>query len=356
MEYEYKDLQILNEYKKNNLVRIIFIVSIIMLIFLFSLFVITIGPLEISMLDTYKVIFYKLLPSLVDSPSESIVSVIWLVRVPRVLTAIIVGFSLAVAGAVIQPVLRNSMASPFTLGLSSGAGFGAALAIILGKSIGFGTYYIIANAFFFSLMTSAIILIISRLREITPEMMILMGIAISHLFSAGITMLQYFADSLLVSEVLFWMVGSLSKGTWETLKIMFPIVFIGVILLIIKAKDLNYISAGEDEAKSLGVDVEKTRIILLIISSLVISTTICFTGSIGFVGLISPHITRLIMGNDNNFVVPVSGLIGALLLLVSDFIAMNLITPIVIPIGVMTSFLGVPMFIYLIIRRKRGSF
>ncbi|MEA1974645.1 MAG: iron ABC transporter permease [Bacillota bacterium] len=356
MEYEYKDLQILNQYKKSNLVRIIFIVSIIMLIFLFSLFVITIGPLEISVFDTYKVIFNKLLPNWVDSPGESIVSVIWLVRVPRVLTAIIVGFSLAVAGAVIQPVLRNSMASPFTLGLSSGAGFGAALAIILGKSIGFGMYYIIANAFFFSLITSAIILIISRLKEITPEMMILIGIAISHLFSAGITMLQYFADSLLVSEVLFWMVGSLSKGTWETLKIMFPIVFIGVILLIIKSKDLNYISVGEDEAKSLGVDVEKTRIILLTISSLVISTTICFTGSIGFVGLISPHITRLIMGNDNNFVVPVSGLIGALLLLLSDFIAMNLITPIVIPIGVMTSFLGVPMFIYLIIRRKRGSF
>ncbi len=356
MEYEYKDLQILKQYRESNLVRTIFIVSIIMVIVLFVLFVITVGPLEITVFDTYKVILSKLLPSLVSSPSESIASVIWLVRVPRVLTAIIVGFSLAVAGAVIQPVLRNSMASPFTLGLSSGAGFGAALAIILGKSIGFGTYYIIANAFFFSLMTSAIILIISRLKEITPEMMILMGIAISHLFSAGITMLQYFADSLLVSEVLFWMVGSLSKGTWETLKIMFPIVFIGVILLIVKSKDLNYISAGEDEAKSLGVDVEKTRIILLIISSLVISTTICFTGSIGFVGLISPHITRLIMGNDNNFVVPVSGLIGALLLLLSDFIAMNLITPIVIPIGVMTSFLGVPMFIYLIIRRKRGSF
>ncbi len=245
MEYEYKDLQILKQYRESNLVRTIFIVSIIMVIVLFSLFVITVGPLEITVFDTYKVILSKLLPSLVSSPSESIASVIWLVRVPRVLTAIIVGFSLAVAGAVIQPVLRNSMASPFTLGLSSGAGFGAALAIILGKSIGFGTYYIIANAFFFSLMTSAIILIISRLKEITPEMMILMGIAISHLFSAGITMLQYFADSLLVSEVLFWMVGSLSKGTWETLKIMFPIVFIGVILLIVKSKDLNYISVLE---------------------------------------------------------------------------------------------------------------
>ena len=356
MNYQYTDSKILKEYKKFKFKKTLFIIFMISITILFSLFVITVGPLNISMLDSYKVILYKLLPNFFYPPSDSVIGVVWLVRVPRVLTAIVVGFSLAVAGAVIQPALRNPMASPFTLGLSSGAGFGAALAIILGKSIGFGAYYIIANAFFFSLVTSVIILSVSRVKGTTPEMMLLMGVALSHLFSAGITMLQYFADSLLVTEVLFWMIGSLSKGTWDTLKIMTPIVLIGVVFLIIKSKDLNYISAGEDEAKSLGVDVEKTRIVLLIVASLIISTTICYTGSIGFVGLISPHITRLIGGGDNNFVVPVSGFVGAFLLLVSDFIAMNIMAPIVIPIGVMTSFLGVPLFIYLIIKRKRGNY
>lgn len=356
MTNDYLDSEILKDYMKFNNKKRIFIIFMIAIIVLFGLFAITVGPLDITILDAYKVIIYKLLPDIIKAPKDSIIGVVWLVRVPRILTAIIVGFALAIAGAVIQPALRNPMASPFTLGLSSGAGFGAALAIILGKSIGFGTYSIIANAFFFSLITSVIILSISRLKGTTPEMMILMGVALSHLFSAGITMLQYFADSLLVAEVLFWMVGSLSKGTWDTLKIITPIIVIGSIFLIIKSKDLNFISAGDDEARSLGVDVEKTRIILLVIASLVISTTICFTGSIGFVGLIAPHITRLIGGGDNNFVVPVSGLVGAFLLLVSDFIAMNIIAPITIPIGVMTSFLGVPIFIYLIIKRKRGNY
>jgi iron complex transport system permease protein len=355
MIQESTDYIVLQEYKKFKFKKTLFIIFMTAIIIIFSLFAITVGPLDITIHDSYQVILHKIFPNLVESPSESIEGIIWLVRVPRVLTALIVGFSLAVAGAIMQPALRNPMASPFTLGLSSGAGFGAALAIILGKSIGIGSYYIIANAFFFSLLTSIVILLISKLKETTPEMMILMGVAFSHLFSAGIAVLQYFADSTKVAEVLFWMIGSLSKGTWDTLQFMLPIILICIPFLLIKSKDLNYISAGEDDARSLGVNVGRTRVALLIASSLVISTTICFTGSIGFIGLISPHIARLIGGGDNNFVVPASGLVGAFLLVLSDFIAMNIISPVIIPIGIMTSFLGVPMFIYLILKRRRGN-
>lgn len=345
---------VLLDYKKHNTKKILFIVMLIAITILFSLFAITIGPSDMTVKDAYQVIAHRVLPDLIDAPKESIERTVWFVRVPRLLTSLVVGFSLAVAGAVMQPVLRNPMASPFTLGISSGAGFGAALAIIFGKSIGSGSYYIVVNAFAFSLFTSFVILLLSKKKGSTPEMMILIGIALSHLFTAGTTVMQYFADSWATSEVVFWMVGSLSKGTWGTLKYIFPVVLVCVPFLIIKSWDLNSIGAGDDAAKSLGVDVEKTRIILMVVAALITSTTICFTGTIGFIGLVAPHITRLIIGGDNRFIVPVSGVVGALLLSVSDVLAMNIISPVVIPIGVMTSFMGVPLFIYLIIKMRRS--
>ncbi len=346
---------VLLDYRKTHLKKVFFIVLLVVSIIVFSSFAITVGPLEMTTKEAYQVVLHKVIPNLVSSPGECIENTVWFVRVPRVITSLVVGFSLAVAGAVMQPVLRNPMASPFTLGISSGAGFGAALAIILGKSIGSGSYHVVANAFFFSLLTSFAILLLSKRKGTTPEMMILIGIALSHLFTACTTVMQYFADSWATAEVVFWMVGSLSKGTWQTLKYMFPVALICIPFLIIKAWDLNSISAGDDAAKSLGVNVEKTRLILMIVASLVTSITICFTGTIGFIGLVAPHITRMIGGGDNRFVVPASGLVGALLLAISDIVAMNIIPPVVIPIGVMTSFMGVPLFIFLIVRMKRGS-
>lgn len=345
---------ILIEYKKNNVKKFLLIAVLAAAMILFSLFAITIGPVDMTLKDAYQVIAHKILPHWVDAPEVHIERTVWLVRVPRLLTGLLVGFSLAVAGAVMQPVLRNPMASPFTLGISSGAGFGAALAIIFGKSIGNGSYYIVANAFCFSLFTSLIILLLSKKKGATPEMMILIGIALSHLFTAGTTVMQYFAESWATAEVVFWMVGSLSKGTWGTLKYIFPVVLLCVPFLIIKSWDLNSIGAGDDAAKSLGINVERTRIVLMVVASLITSTTICFTGTIGFIGLVAPHITRLMTGGDNRFVVPISGLVGALLLSVSDIAAMNIISPVVIPIGVMTSFMGVPLFIYLIVKMRRG--
>ena len=343
---------LLSDYKRSNRKKFLFITILMIAIICFSLFAITIGPLDMTIQDSYQVIAHKVLGDLVDDPGESIERIVWFVRIPRLLTSLLVGFSLAVVGAVMQPILRNPMASPFTLGISSGAGFGAALAIILGKSIGRGSYYIVVNAFLFSLLTSFIILLLSKKKGATPQMMILIGIALSHLFTACTTVMQYFADSWATAEVVFWMVGSLSKGTWGALKYIFPVVIVCVPFLIIRSWDLNSIGAGDEAAKSLGVNVERTRTTLMIVASLVTSTAICFTGTIGFIGLVSPHITRMIIGGDNRFVVPVSGLVGALLLSVSDIIAMNIIAPVVIPIGVMTSFMGVPLFIYLIIKRR----
>jgi iron complex transport system permease protein len=345
----------LEEYKSFNSRKVLFMIFVSIAIVILGIVSIIIGPLDITVKEVFQVFAYKMFPSYAVPPTELIMSSVWFVRLPRLLTAFVAGFSLAIVGAVMQPVLRNPMASPFTLGISSGAGFGAAMAIILGKSFAGGSYFVVASAFVFALMTSFIIIVISKIKGSTPEMMILTGIALSYLFSAGTTFLEYFADSWAVNEVVFWMVGSLSKGTWDTLHFIFPVFIVFIPYLIIKAWDLNSISAGDDVAKSLGVNVDRMRITLMVVASLVTASIICFTGAIGFIGLVAPHITRMVIGGDNRFVVPASGLVGAFLLMGSDIVAMNILAPVILPIGIMTSVMGAPIFIYLIIKMKRGN-
>lgn len=347
--------EILNAYEKTTRMKKTTMICLVIVITLFSLYAVTIGPVNITVFDVIKSVLHRLFSELVNMPDPAVDVVVWQVRIPRILTALVVGFGLAISGAVMQPVLRNPMASPFTLGISSGAGFGAAVAIVFGKSIGGGSFHIVANAFAFSLLSAFLILLLSKKKGITPEMMILIGIALSYLFTACTTIIQYFADSWATEEIVFWMVGSLSKGTWDSLQYICPVLLICIPYLIVKAWDLNSISAGDDAAKSMGVNVDRSRIILMMIASLTTSTIICFTGAIGFVGLVAPHITRLIDGGDNRYVVPTAGLVGALLMLTSDIVAMNIIKPVILPIGVVTSLMGVPMFVALIVRMKRGN-
>lgn len=353
---EKPDSAVLKGYRKNQFHKVLIITGIMVMIVFCALVSITIGPMDITLMDIGRIVTRHLTSGSAGVAMDPFEAVLWQVRVPRMLTALVVGFGLAVAGAVMQPVLRNVMASPFTLGISSGAGFGAALAIVFGKSIGSGTFQVVTNAFLFSLVSAFLILALSRAKAVTPEMMILIGVALSHLFTAATTMIQYFADSWATEEIVFWMVGSLSRGSWEALSYICPVMLICVPLLIYKSGDLNAITAGDDAARSIGVNVDRTRILLMVVASLVTATVICFTGGIGFVGLVAPHITRLVGGGDNRYVIPAAGLTGALLMLVSDMVAMNILKPVIIPIGVMTSLMGVPLFIYLIIRMKRGYF
>jgi iron complex transport system permease protein len=210
----------------------------------------------------------------------------------------------------------------------------------------------VLNAFIFAAVSAIIIILISRRKNTSPEIMILTGIAISYFFSSCTTVLQVFAEPWAVTEVVFWMVGSLAKGTWENLGYMFPVVIICVPYLIFKSWDLNIIGTGDDAAKSMGISVERTRICLMVLCSLVTASVVCFTGTIGFVGLVAPHIARMSIGGDNTFVVPAAGLIGAFLLVLSDLVAVNIVAPVILPIGVVTSFMGLPLFVYFILKRK----
>jgi iron complex transport system permease protein len=346
---------LLGDYRKIREKKKLVIVLLLLAILFLSAWAITLGPMDITLGDVGEVLVHKICATAGETAHEkSIMNAIWLGRLPRVLTALVAGFGLAVAGAVMQSILRNPLASPFTLGISSGAGFGAALAIILGQGIGSGSYYIMSNAFLGSMVSSLIIVVLAKKQDSSPEMMILIGVALSYFFAACTTVMQYFADSWATKEVIFWIVGSLSKGTWETLGYMCGILLLGVPYLICKAWDLNSLSIGDDAAKSIGVQVERTRMTLMIVTSLITASIICFTGAIGFIGLLAPHVTRMICGSDNRFVIPASGLVGALLLLVADLVARTILAPVILPIGIMTSFVGVPLLVYLVVRMRRG--
>ena len=183
--------------------------------------------------------------------------------------------------------------------------------------------------------------------------MILAGIAIMYLFSALTSLLQYARKTEQVHEVVFWMMGSLGRSSWETVGMVITILVLCLPFLIIKSWDLNALGAGDETAQSLGVNVERTRVIYMMLSSLITASIICFTGTIGFIDLVAPHITRMAIGGDHRFLLPGSALVGALLLLGADTLARTILAPVVLPVGIMTSFLGVPFFVYLFLRRRR---
>ena len=263
------------------------------------------------------------------------------------------GIGLAIAGAVMQGILKNPLASPFTLGISSAASFGAAMAIIMGAGFMGGEWLIIGNAFVFTLLAAGAVYGLAKYKGVTPETMILAGIAISYLFSAMTSFLQYIGHAEQVQEVVFWSMGSLGRSSWDKVWIVSAVIAICLPYLIIKSWDINAMGAGDETAKSLGVNVERTRVISMMLVSFITASVICFTGTIGFIGLVAPHITRMAIGGDHRFLLPASALVGALLLLGADTLARTILAPVILPVGIMTAFLGVPFFVYLFMRRKR---
>jgi iron complex transport system permease protein len=363
-----KSSEIKSQYKRFIGRKILFIFFTLILIIIIAGIAATLGPHQISVTEVYSIIWrgiYKILKNLVFILSHGFKDfsltyftkeerVIWFLRLPPIVMGILAGVGLGIAGTTMQGVVRNPLASPYTLGIASAAGFGAALAIILGASLVTGQYLIIAaNAFFFALCSSLIIYGISRYKGVSPETMILAGIALMYLFSALTGILQYFGEERAVVEVVYWMFGSLARASWDKLLVMFIIIVICVPLIMLKSWDLNTLSAGDERAKSLGVNVDRTRIVCFILASLVTAGVICFTGTIGFIGLVAPHMCRMIIGGDNRYLIPASGLFGAVVLLSASILARPPIAPSFIPVGLVTAFLGVPLFLYLILRRRR---
>ena len=281
--------------------------------------------------------------------------------IPQALAARVAGAGLSVAGVVMQSILRNPIASPFTLGVSNAGAFGAAVSVVVlgtGKVQSTVADAIIINnpymttmvAFLFCLLATGVILLISKIRGTSPEVMVLAGVALSSLFTAGTMFLQYFADDTQLAAVVFWTFGDVGRVNWLELEIMTGVVLLAILFFIVNSWNYNAIDAGDETAKGLGVNVERIRLTGMVIAALVSAVIVAFLGVIGFVGLICPHMVRRVIGDDQKYLIPGSTLFGGILLLVSDTAARLIISPYVLPVSVLTAFMGAPAFIYLLLR------
>jgi iron complex transport system permease protein len=340
------------EYKRFVGRKMLFLTLLIMGIVLLAGVAATLGSANISVLDVYTTILAKFFPGTFHTTWFSD-AIVWGLRLHRILLAIVAGIGLAIAGAVMQGILKNPLASPFTLGISSAASFGAALAIVLGAGFVGGEWLIIGNAFIFTLLSSMTVYGLAKYKGTTSETMILAGIGIMYLFQAMTSFLQYVGHAEQVQEVVFWMMGSMGRSSWDKVWIVSFVIALCFPYLLLKSWDINALGAGDETATSLGVNVEKTRVICMMAVSLITASVICFTGTIGFIGLVSPHITRMVIGGDHRFLLPASALVGGLLLLAADTAARTIMAPVILPVGIMTAFLGVPFFVYLFMRQKK---
>lgn len=334
--------------------KVLFVVILLIGMILLMSFSATLGTAPITIGEVYSTIMHRLLPDHFPSCGLSDI-VIWRLRLPRIILAVLSGIGLAVAGTVMQAILRNPLASPFTLGIASAGSFGATLAIILGVGFGFaGGTLVMVNAFIFAMIASFLILGLASYKRATPGTMILVGIAISFTFGAGTSLLQFFGEREEIVGVVFWMFGSVGRATWTNITILSLVLLFCAPYLIWKAKDFNVLGAGDETAKSLGVNVERLRLLGMLATSLITAVIISYTGIIGFIGLVCPHIARMVIGGDNRFLLPAASLLGAIILLGADTLARTILAPVIIPVGIMTSFLGGPLFFYLLMRQKGG--
>jgi iron complex transport system permease protein len=283
--------------------------------------------------------------------SETSRTIILNLRLPRVIESAVVGMGLSVVGAFFQGLLRNPMADPYVLGISSGAAFGATIAIILGLGI-FGLSFM---AFVTSLMTVFFVYTISKTgTRVSMTTMLLAGIAISAFMSAIISLMMLLNHDEF-SRIVFWTMGGFSLINWNSVVFSTPIIIIGSFMMYVFSRDVNAILTGEEVAEHLGVNTELVKKIILITGSLVTATAVSVGGIIGFVGLIVPHISRLIVGPDNRILVPFSAISGAIFLTFADLLARIILKPMEIPIGIITAALGGPFFLYLLIKSKQKS-
>ena len=278
-------------------------------------------------------------------------------RLPRICTALIAGAGLGISGCVLQAILRNPLASASTLGVSQGASFGAAFAIIVlhaGTAGALGSAAIPLCAFAGSMAVAVVILGLSRFRQISPEGIVLAGVAISSMFTGATTLIQYFADEIELASLVFWTFGNLGSTTWSDLRIMGIVVLLTSALFLLHRWDYNALLSGTETAVSLGINVRRLTMVDMVLCCLTASVVVSYIGLINFIGLVAPHIVRMVVGNNHVYLLPGSILAGSTLLLLGDLFARVAISPVILPIGAITSFLGGPLFLYLLFKGGRS--
>ncbi len=287
------------------------------------------------------------------SPAQAVI--LWDVRLPVAVMALLVGGSLGLAGAEMQTVLNNPLASPFTLGVAAAATFGASLAIVLGFGAwGLGAHVAIPLlAFVFAAATTLLIQLLARTHGATVDTVVLFGIALLFAFEALGWLLQFIADSDALQQIVFWTMGSLARASWPKIAIVAVVLAASLAASSRQVWALTALRGGEEQARSIGVAVERLRLVVLLRVSLLAATALAFVGTIGFVGLVGPHIARLLLGEDHRLFLPGAALAGALMLSLASIASKTLVPGVVLPIGIVTALVGVPLFLLLILGRRR---
>ena len=334
----------------------VLLTGILLLVFIFSL---NIGFSNIPF-DNILKILAKNVPILGDFVefsgfSEVQESIIIHIRLPRVLGGALVGVALAVAGVAYQGIFRNPMADPYTIGAMGGASFGAAVAIVLGVGVALlGVNTVPIFAFIGALVSVFLVYAISREGPRVPiTTLILSGLTVTIFFNALVTYLKLIAGERL-HALTFWIMGGFTYTNWTDVSTIFPLVIIGTIVVYLYARDLNILVLGEEQAQHLGVELEKVKKILLAAGALITAAAVSISGLIGFVGLIIPHLTRILIGPDHRILLPTSAIVGASFMMICDALARVIIAPTELPVGVITAVTGGPFFIYLLRRKSRG--
>jgi iron complex transport system permease protein len=338
----------IQNYQRLSRKRIVFLWGIGAFLLLAGITDMLIGSSSLTLIDTLRVLF--------EGPSArgKYNAIVWGIRLPMTLTCFCVGASLGLAGEQMQTILNNPLASPYTLGVSAAAGFGAALSVIYGFPFLPAKWLNVPlSALIFALIASVVIAYSSSRRSGgDTKTMILFGIVITFFFSALQSLMQYMATQSQAAEILHWLFGSLSKATWSGVAVC-SVIFVVVLGLSIRFSwSLTALSAGEDRAKSLGINTALLRVQVFIMSALLTATAVSYVGSIGFVGLVAPHFARIYVGEDQRYLAPASAIFGMAMLLVSSIISKRIKSGVIIPVGIITNLVGVCFLAYQVMRRK----
>ncbi len=321
-------------------------------------FATTVGSVQIPFLTTSSILISKLpLVNITSTWPGTTETIILEIRLPRVILAGLVGAALAIAGATYQGLFRNPLADPYLIGVAQGASLGAVIGFLLPfnwHGMGFGIIPLLA--FTGALISVAIVYNLARVGKTVPvTTLILAGVALGALWGSIVSYLIITSGEKM-HGILFWLMGSFALSEWSEVKIVLPYVVVGVVIILLYSRSLNVMQLDEEQAQQLGINVEKVKLILLAAATLITAAAVCFVGTIGFVGIIIPHAVRLVWGPDYRFLLPLSVLSGAILLILADLVARTVLAPTEIPIGVITAVCGAPFFLYLLRRKKRAVF
>ena len=340
------------DYKKHSYRRIIFILIGLLICAVSFITDVIVGPASLTLRDVWLAVMQA------SEVSKNADVIIWSIRLPTAVMALLVGASLGIAGAGMQTILDNPLSSPYTLGISAGAGFGASLVVVIGlSSLEFlGEFMVPFGAFVFAGLTSFFIYSINKIKNFSSETMILAGIGMMFLFQALQSLMQYMATPEALQNIVFWTMGSLTKANWLSISIVLVALLVMLPLMMRESWRLTALKLVDEKASGLGVNVEHLRVKIFLFISIITAVAVSFVGTIGFIGIVGPHIARMLVGEDQRYFLPLSAVCGMVILSLASIASKMLIPGAMFPIGIVTAIIGVPFFFSLVLTRKGSYF